>query len=115
MTDNNTSRRYQRHKAPKPVPVAWMLGAQRTVSAAENLSLGGLFIVTTAPPPLGVSLKLLFHTPEGEVRVRAVVRDVSPGRGMGLAIVAMEQEHRARLSRWFQYLQKETETPTTAR
>jgi hypothetical protein len=88
-----------------------MHGSHRTLSPAENLSLGGLFVVTPSPAPLGVSLKLLFNTPEGEVRVRAVVRDVTPGRGMGLAIVSMEQEHRARLSRWFQHLEKETEAP----
>jgi hypothetical protein len=112
MNANNTSRRYLRYKGPKPVLVAWMYGSQRTLSSAKNLSLGGLFIVTPAPPPLGVSLKLLFNTPEGEVRVRGVVRSVTPGRGMGLAIVSMEQEHRARLSRWFQHLEKESEAPT---
>ena len=108
MADNET-RRYPRYKGLKPVPVAWMQGTQKAVAKAENLSLGGLFIGTTAPPPVGALVLLLFHTPEGEVRVRATVRNVKPGRGMGLAITSMEQEARARLARWLQLLAKQAE------
>ena len=64
------------------------------------------------PPPLGALVLLLFHTPEGEVRVRATVRNVKPGKGMGLAITSMEQDHRARLSRWLQLLAKQAESAT---
>jgi hypothetical protein len=52
---------------------------------------------------------LLFHSPEGEVRVRATVRNVKPGKGMGLAITSMEQDARARLARWLQILAKQAE------
>jgi hypothetical protein len=52
---------------------------------------------------------LLFHTPESEVRVRATVRNVKPGKGMGLAITSMDQEYRARLSRWLQVLNRQAE------
>jgi len=103
------ARRYPRYKGIKPVPVAWMQGTQKAVAKAENLSLGGLFISTPNPPPLGSLVLLLFHTPEGEVRVRATVRNLRPGKGMGLAITSMEQDHRARLSRWLQVLSKQAE------
>src|SRR5579863_3339159 len=83
---NETPRRYPRYKGLKPVPVAWMHGTQKSVSKAENLSLGGLFIGTQNPPPMGALVLLLFHTPEGEVRVRSTVKNVKPGQGMGLAI-----------------------------
>jgi hypothetical protein len=109
MSDKET-RRYPRYKGIKPVPVAWMQGTQKAVAKAENLSLGGLFIKTPTPPPIGALVQLLFHTPEGEVRVRATVRNVKPGTGMGLAITSMEQDHRARLSRWLQLLAKQAET-----
>jgi len=102
-------RRYPRYKGIKPVPVAWMQGTQKAVAKAENLSLGGLFIGTATPPPIGALVLLLFHTPEGEVRVRATVRNVKPGKGMGLAITSMDQDHRARLSRWLQTLAKQAE------
>jgi L-asparaginase II len=37
------------------------------------------------------------------------VRNVKPGKGMGLAITSMDQDHRARLSRWLQLLAKQAE------
>src|SRR5262250_3891775 len=109
MAEKNETRRYPRYKGVRPVPVAWMQGAQKAVAKAENLSLGGLFIGTATPPPVGALVLLLFHTPEGEVRVRATVRNVKPGKGMGLAITSMEQDHRARLARWLQLLAKQAE------
>jgi hypothetical protein len=109
MAEKNQSRQYPRYRGLKPVPVAWMHNSQKFVAKAENLSLGGLFIGTPAPPPVGSLILLLFHTPEGAVRVRATVRNVKPDRGMGLAITSMEQEPRARLSRWLQLLAKQAE------
>lgn len=109
MAEQKEIRRYPRYKGVKPVPVAWMQGTQKAVAKAENLSLGGLFIGTPTPPPVGALVQLLFHTPEGEVRVRAAVRNVKPGKGMGLAITSMDQDHRARLSRWLQLLAKQAQ------
>jgi len=111
MAEKNETRRYPRYKGIKPVPVAWMHGSQKNVALAENLSLGGLFIGTKTPPPIGSLVLLLFHSPEGEVRVRATVRNVKEGKGMGLAITSMEPEYRARLSRWLQLLAKGAEDP----
>jgi hypothetical protein len=45
---------------------------------------------------------------QGEVRAR-IVRNLVPSRGVGLAIVSMEQEHRARLDRWLKILAAEVE------
>jgi hypothetical protein len=70
----------------------------------ENLGLGGLFIRTKTPPPTGTTLQLVFNTPQGEVRVRAIVRLVKPAEGMGVGIVSMEQEDRGRLDRWLRQL-----------
>ena len=49
-------------------------------------------------------LQLMFNTPQGQVRVRAVVRNVKAGEGMGVAIVSMEQEDRGRLDQWLRRL-----------
>jgi hypothetical protein len=81
----------------------------RVRAQADNLGLGGLFIRTQNPPAMGTGLQLLFNAPEGEVRVRAIVRNLVAGRGMGVAIVSMEQEHRARLDRWVKKLAVEAE------
>ena len=109
MTVERETRRYARRNARKATLVVWKKGSEKYVSRLENLGLGGLFICTQQPPPVGTSLQLLFNVPEGEVRARAVVRNLVPSRGMGLAIVSMEQEHRARLDRWLKTLAGEVE------
>ena len=105
MTTENDARRYPRFNASKPVLVAWRRGTEKHVSRVENLALGGLFVHTKDAPAVGTSLELLFNAPEGEVRVRAIVRNLVAGRGMGLGIVSMEPEHRSRLDRWLKRLE----------
>jgi PilZ domain len=101
MTDK---RKYPRSRLPKSALVAWKNGSVKTVSPVENLALGGLFIRTKSPANAGTTVQLVFNTPQGEVRVRAVVRNVVAGQGMGVAIVSMEQEDRGRLDRWLKQL-----------
>src|SRR5215469_10478572 len=113
MAVQHETRRYPRRNAHKAMLVVWKKGSQKYVSRAENLGLGGLFICSQQPQPVGTSLQLLFNVPEGEVRARAIVRNLVPSRGMGLAVVSMEQEHRARLERWLKNLAVEVEPVTT--
>jgi hypothetical protein len=103
MTDSVNKRKYPRSRVPKSALVVWKHGSQKNVSPVENLALGGLFLRTKTPANSGTMLQLLFNTPQGEVRLRAVVRNVMPD-GMGVAIVSMEQEHRGRLDRWLKQL-----------
>ena len=109
MTREQNARRYPRSKVQKPVLVAWKNGSEKHVSRVENLGLGGLFVCTRECPAVGTSLQLIFNAPDGEVRVRAIVRNLVPGRGIGLGIISMEQEHRARLDRWLKKLGAEPE------
>jgi PilZ domain len=104
MTETQNKRKYPRVKVPKNALVAWKNGCQKFVSPVENLALGGLFIRTTKPLDSGTMLQLMFNTPQGQVRVRAVVRNVKAGEGMGVAIVSMEQEDRGRLDQWLKKL-----------
>ena len=113
MAEIPDKRRYLRLKFPKQLPVAWKAGTQRDVSLAENLGLGGLFIRTKNPPKAGTTLQLVFNIPDGEVRVLAVVRNFVAGEGMGVAIVSMDQQYRARLDRWLRKLSAEQQTPGT--
>ncbi len=84
---------------PKGTPVAWEYSGKRKVSSVSVLALGGLFISTPEPPPVGDSIKLVFEIPGGEVRARALVCDSQPGKGMGIEFTAMGQEARTRLHR----------------
>jgi len=92
------NRRYTRVGLPTGPLIAWQYGGGRQLSRVGVLAVGGLFISTPEPPPLGETIKLIFSVPGGEVRARAIVRDSQPGRGMGIEFTAMGQEARARLA-----------------
>jgi hypothetical protein len=113
VSETPNKRKHVRVKTPKSALVAWKNGSQKTVSPVENLALGGLFVRTKAPATLGSMLQLVFNTPQGEVRVRAVVRNVGV-EGMGVAIVSMEQEHRGRLDCWLKTLATREELAAVA-
>ncbi len=95
--DTQEKRRYHRAELPKGLWVAWQGSGQRFVSRVSNLSLGGVFIPTPEPPPVGTVVKLFFEVPGGEARARAVVRRTLPGRGMGVEFTNMGYQDRARL------------------
>jgi len=63
-----------------------------------------LFIRTPEPPPLGTLIQLLLDTSEGEIRARAEVKSTRRKEGMGVKIVAMQQDDRARFARWLKRL-----------
>jgi hypothetical protein len=84
---------------PKGMPVAWEHLGRRKVSIVGVLAVGGLFISTQQPAPIGDVIKLVLEIPGGDVRARALVRDCQPGKGMGIEFTAMAQDARARLNR----------------
>jgi len=90
-------RRFTRVALPRGMLVAWQHSGGRSVSRVSTLGLGGLFIATPDPPPLGALLKLVFDVPGGEVRARAIVKNIKPDHGMAVAFIQMGQEDRARL------------------
>ena len=93
------SRRYSRMDLPKGMLVAWQSGSERKVSRVSTIGLGGIFIATPTPPPVGEIIRLVFDVPSGEVRARAVVRTSRPDHGMGVEFTSMSLEARARLDR----------------
>ena len=97
MAAKPRKRRYARIELPKGMLIAWQWSGKRIVSRVATLGLGGLFISTPEPPPVGEIVKLFFEVPSGEVRAQAVVRDSQQGKGMGIEFTAMGPEDRARL------------------
>src|SRR5256885_17004896 len=79
-------RRYPRLRLPKGMLVAWQFGGSRGVARVSTLGLGGLFIATREPAPVGALLKLIFDVPGGEVRARATVRNIKPAEGMAAGV-----------------------------
>ncbi len=104
VTHSRSNRRYPRIPTPKGVWVSWQHDGAQHVSRVRDLNIGGLFIESQTPPKLGASITLLFSVPEGEIRSSAIVRNVTPGEGMGVQFVAMTQEHAVRLQTLFSRL-----------
>lgn len=98
-------RKYPRITPPKSVVVAWQSGVLRDVSYVESLGLSGLFLRTKKRVALRSLVQILLDMPAGQVRGRAVVRWVKEQHGMGLQIIAMDQEDRARLFRQLKSLE----------
>ena len=96
-TPSQKTRRYTRVPLPKGARIAWEHAGKRNVSSVGVLALGGLFISTPDPAPVGDLIKLIFEVPGGEVRARALVCDSQPGKGMGVEFKSMKPEARARL------------------
>jgi PilZ domain len=91
------NRRFTRVALPKGMLVAWQHSGGRSVSRVSTLGLGGLFIATPDPAPLGAVLKIVFDVPSGEVRARAIVKNIKRGEGMAIAFIEMGYADRARL------------------
>jgi hypothetical protein len=97
-------RRYPRVELSKGMAVVWQAGGTRNVTRTNSLGLGGLFITTAQPPPLGAVLQVAFAAPGGNVRARAAVKSIRPGEGMGVEFKVMGAQERARLTQFLKGL-----------
>jgi hypothetical protein len=61
MLNPDSERRvYPRFADPKGTIVAWHKFNKRAVSMVDNLGLGGLFIRTSDPPPVGTFISVAY-------------------------------------------------------
>jgi hypothetical protein len=96
MTDKaiRQQRRYSRISLPKGMRVAWHGGDLQLFSRVRTLSMGGLFISVSDPPPVGTKLRLSFEVPGGNVHAEAIVRNIVPGEGMGVEFTRLKLKDR---------------------
>ncbi len=94
---NRSDRRYTRIGTPKGVWVAWQDGTRQEVSRVQDLNIGGMFIATLKPASLGAFVTLLLSVPEGEIRGKAVVRNVADSKGMGVEFIELSEKDGKRL------------------
>ena len=92
------TRRYQRISLPKGMFVAWYSG-EHQISCVRTLGMGGCSISVSNAPPLGAKLRLAFEVPGGSVKAEGVVRNISPGEGMGVEFTHISPRDRILLSR----------------
>ncbi|MBZ5699378.1 MAG: PilZ domain-containing protein [Acidobacteriia bacterium] len=104
MSTKKKIRRYERVGLPKGMLVAWEHSGIRKVSRVGVLAVGGLFITTPEPPPVGDTIRMIFEVPGGEVRARAIVRDSQRNKGMGVEFTSMGQKPRAILNQLMKVL-----------
>ena len=86
--------------------VYWRCNGVDDVSRLRDLSLGGLFIATPNPRPVGMKAKVDFLVQEGQIRAEAVVRHVKPGNGLGLKFAAVTEQDWGHLATLLTRLQK---------
>lgn len=91
------SRRHPRISLPNGMTVAWYGGGFQQVSRVQTLNGGGLSASGDITRPVGSSLMLVFEVPGGVVQAEAVVRNVVPGKEMGLEFTSMGAQARALL------------------
>ncbi len=76
-----------RFQCTRPLEASFQSGGRLQVGLVENLSFGGAFVRTSAPPPLGTELELTCRLPTGgQILCRGVVAFVDV-RGMGVRFV----------------------------
>ncbi len=87
---------------------------QTSASRAAIMGLGGLYLHAANPPREGSTIELIFDLPTGEVRGRAIVRNTTPGKGMGVQFVQMKPEDRAKLDRFLSRQEVSQKAPAVA-
>ena len=86
---NYSRRMVSRIETGDDVWVYWSCCGMDDVSRVCDLSVGGLFLSTPTPWPVGEKAKLDFLVREGQIRVEAVVQHRIPNGGVGLKFTAI--------------------------
>lgn len=89
---------------PRGMSVTWTAKGESVVSRVQDISAAGLSIAAPEPPAPGEQIEVQFSVPAGEVTARAIVRHVRERQGMGVELVDIAPECRARLNHLVQKL-----------
>jgi len=71
-------------------------GGDRTEARCRDVSLGGMFIETSSPPPYGTLVRVFMRLPglRGEVTIEAIVRWSKPdGVGVQFGVMGARETH----------------------
>lgn len=69
------------------------------MSRVRTLGMGGVFLSASLVRVVGTPLRVVFTVPEGIVQAEGVVRNISPGEGMGVEFTRMDSCDRDLLER----------------
>ena len=76
----------------------------------SDLSMGGCFVCTSKPFPLGSRVRLTLTRKDQTVEALAVVRIVKPRIGMGIEFLDIGEKYHGTLERWLEQLRRITES-----
>ena len=90
-------RRSTRIAVSRGIWVSWRVDGPSSVSRVRDLSLGGVFILTTTTVAPGTAVHMLFSLPEGEMRLQGIVRYAEADKGFGIEFTRVGTADGARL------------------
>ncbi|MGB6545722.1 MAG: PilZ domain-containing protein [Candidatus Acidiferrales bacterium] len=101
-------RRSVRHTVSAVVQVVDTKSGTRLTTRASDLGLGGCYVDTLTPLPVGTEVKLGLHKDKVLIELTGKIVYSHPGLGMGIAFVEAASEHRAALEEWLNSLSQST-------
>lgn len=94
-------RRYAiRYPFAADVEVFDMESGTRVEGITSDLSLGGCFVCTSKPLPIGTRMRITLSRKGQAVEALAVVRILKPRIGMGIEFIDLDTPSHEVLSRW---------------
>jgi hypothetical protein len=78
----------------------------RTNGVTSDLSLGGCFVCTSKPLPIGTRMRVTLARKTQTVEALAIVRILKPRIGMGVEFIDMERPYDEVLCRWIEQVRQ---------
>jgi len=78
----------------------------RADGVTSDLSLGGCFVCTSKPFPLGTRTRITLERKGQVVQALAIVRIVKPRIGMGIEFIDVDAPYAECLARWIEQLRR---------
>jgi hypothetical protein len=88
------------------VGVIDMESGARTDGVTSDLSLGGCFVCTSKPLPVGTRIRIVLSRKSQSVEALAVVRILKPRIGMGIEFIDVEGAYHEVLRRWIEQVRQ---------
>jgi|SRR4051794_22952959 c-di-GMP-binding flagellar brake protein YcgR len=98
-------RHYARLRCALPVDVRPLHSSFPLQAETTDLSLGGCYVATMFPLPIGTEVEFRFWIEETRVGCRAVIRTCDPGVGNGIQFSDLDELSRERLQAYLASLQ----------
>ena len=84
-----------------------MENGSRTDGVTSDISMGGCFVCTSRPLPVGTRVRISLTRKGQTVEALGMVRIVKPRIGMGIEFIDVEQNSQPILDRWVDQLRRE--------